>query len=79
MRCQEREGGFQEVLAKGIEQGKYRQLVLIVQRKLQKGLSADEIAELLEEDKERAQDIIDSLKNRKKKHQEDYDEREVTD
>ena len=57
--------GKQEGMQQGMQQGKLAKLTEIVQKKLQKGCSVAQIAELLEEDLELIQSITDNLQNAK--------------
>ena len=53
--------GIEQGLKKGIEQGKNNKLAELVEKKVQKGLTALEIADLFEESIETIQKIIDEL------------------
>ena len=55
------EQGLKQGIEKGIEQGKNNKLAELVEKKVQKGLTALEIADLFEESIETIQKIIDEL------------------
>ena len=59
---EEWEGVRMNILEIGIEQGMNKKLVELVEKKLQKGLSVSEIADILEENLDTVQKIIDELR-----------------
>ena len=59
---EEWEGVRMTILEIGIEQGMNKKLVELVEKKLQKGLTVSEIADILEENLDTVQKIIDELR-----------------
>ena len=58
-----REEGIEEGRKEGIELGEYKKLREQVEKKLKKGLSASEIAEMLEENIDKVEELMKSLQN----------------
>lgn len=59
------------VRAEGLEQGEWKKLISLVQKKLEKGLEADEIAEILEEEPVFIRKIIKILEKNQDKTEEE--------
>ena len=55
--------GREEGRKEGIELGEYKKLREQVEKKLKKGLSASDIAEMLEENMDKVEEIMKSLQN----------------
>ncbi len=60
---QVREEGWEDGLEKGRTEGEWTKLISLVQKKLVRGLSADAIADMLEEEKPLIEELIDFIEN----------------